>query len=350
MKILVIQQKMIGDVLTSSIICENIKKWNPNTKIDFIANANTISVLENNPYIDSIIVFENHYRSNKIAFINFLRNQRKKKYDIIIDVYGKIESILTTFWTKSAIKIGYNKWYTKLIYTNKINRERSLLKDGVQLSIKNRIKLLYPILGKDFNYSIKPKLYVSDFEKQKAISKLSNKSTKYLIMISALGSSITKTYPLIKMSKVLDFIVEKFDAELILNYIPNQKKQILKLLSKINSKTSNSIIISDAPNNLRDFIGLLSQCDAIIGNEGGSINMAKALDIPNFAIYSPQTDLDSWLNPSSKEVGVHINNYDITLKNTNLKTLNSNQIISLYNNFHFDLFKNKLFDFINQLR
>ena len=52
MKILVIQQKMIGDVLSSSIICENIKQWNSNIKIDFIANRHTLPVIENNPYID----------------------------------------------------------------------------------------------------------------------------------------------------------------------------------------------------------------------------------------------------------------------------------------------------------
>ena len=42
MKVLVIQQKMIGDVLLSTLICKNIKIWNPTFKIDFVANRHTL--------------------------------------------------------------------------------------------------------------------------------------------------------------------------------------------------------------------------------------------------------------------------------------------------------------------
>jgi heptosyltransferase-2 len=39
---------------------------------------------------------------------------------------------------------------------------------------------------------------------------------------------------------------------------------------------------------LREFMAITSHCDALIGNEGGAVNMAKALDIPTFSIFSPQ--------------------------------------------------------------
>ena len=35
-KYLIIQQKMIGDVLTSSILCEAIKQKNPSAKVHFL--------------------------------------------------------------------------------------------------------------------------------------------------------------------------------------------------------------------------------------------------------------------------------------------------------------------------
>ncbi|NBC57221.1 MAG: lipopolysaccharide heptosyltransferase family protein, partial [Bacteroidetes bacterium] len=51
MKILVIQQKMIGDVLTSSVICENLKRNFPNAEVHYLINRFTLPVVENNPYI-----------------------------------------------------------------------------------------------------------------------------------------------------------------------------------------------------------------------------------------------------------------------------------------------------------
>ncbi len=79
MKILVIQQKMIGDVLLSTLICKNLKVWNPNATVDFVANQHTLAVLQNNPYIDNIIVFKDTFKKDKWGLIKFLWNCRKKK-------------------------------------------------------------------------------------------------------------------------------------------------------------------------------------------------------------------------------------------------------------------------------
>jgi ADP-heptose:LPS heptosyltransferase len=66
MNVLIIQQKMIGDVLISTLICENIKKWNPSSKIDFIANTHTVPILQNNPNINKIIIFEDYFKHDKV--------------------------------------------------------------------------------------------------------------------------------------------------------------------------------------------------------------------------------------------------------------------------------------------
>ena len=49
MKILVIQQKMIGDVLTSSILFEVLRAKYPNAQLDYLVNSHTLPVIENNP-------------------------------------------------------------------------------------------------------------------------------------------------------------------------------------------------------------------------------------------------------------------------------------------------------------
>ena len=39
--------------------------------------------------------------------------------------------------------------------------------------------------------------------------------------------------------------------------------------------------------NLREFLALLSQMNYLVGNEGGAVNMAKALNIPTFTLFFP---------------------------------------------------------------
>src|SRR5690606_5185024 len=52
---------------------------------------------------------------------------------------------------------------------------------------------------------------------------------------------------------------------------------------------------------IRGFCALLNSCDLLIANEGGSVHIAKALDIPTFTIYSPFIDKGDW---SSFEDGI----------------------------------------------
>jgi len=50
-KILVIQNKRIGDVLIASLIATNIKKIYPDSRVDYMVYDYTTGVIENNPAI-----------------------------------------------------------------------------------------------------------------------------------------------------------------------------------------------------------------------------------------------------------------------------------------------------------
>ena len=59
---------------------------------------------------------------------------------------------------------------------------------------------------------------------------------------------------------------------------------------------------------MRSFLGLLSQCSILIGNEGGSVNMAKALDVPTFSLFSPSVDKETWqiFENLKENVSIHL--------------------------------------------
>jgi heptosyltransferase-2 len=56
---------MIGDVLVSSIICNNLRRAYPDAQIDYLVYESTTPVLEGNPNIDTIIRFEEKHRKSK---------------------------------------------------------------------------------------------------------------------------------------------------------------------------------------------------------------------------------------------------------------------------------------------
>ena len=126
-------------------------------------------------------------------------------------------------------------------------------------------------------------------------------------MIGILGSEWYKTYPLDKMAELLNYIVEITQANLLFNYIPNQTEEAKKLYDLCNADTQSHIYFDLYANSLRSFLGLLSQCDALIGNEGGSVNMAKALNVPTFSLFSPSVDKETWqIFEDDKNVSIHL--------------------------------------------
>jgi heptosyltransferase-2 len=311
MKILVIQQKRIGDVLTSTILCNNLKHFFPNATIDYMCYPNCVDVLLENPNINSIIVLSNAVRKSYPSLFKFIFKIRSNQYDVIIDAYSKLESNLITLFSGAKYKISYKKGYSKMFYNYNIQRIKIGTPSDLGLAIDNRLLLLKPLIKEEItNY--KPKIFLTDLEintAKKLLEKFSiTLNSKPIVMFGILGSEWYKTYPLNKMAKIIDFVVAKLDAEILVNYIPSQKEEALKVYNFCAEKTKKNIHLDLFSDSLRSFLGLLSQCSLLIGNEGGAINMAKALNVPTFSLFSPSVDKETWqiFENEKQNVSIHL--------------------------------------------
>ncbi|RZJ71187.1 MAG: lipopolysaccharide heptosyltransferase family protein [Flavobacterium sp.] len=310
MKILVIQQKMIGDVLTSSIICNNLKMLYPTAQVDYLVYPFTRPVVENNPNIDNLILFKDEFRKSKKAFLRFLVGIRKAKYDLVIDAYGKLESNLVVGVSGAKTKIGFHKSYTKFVYDQTV-REKSKPDTNAGLAIENRLLLLQRLSeGKPLDN--RPKIFLTDEEiagGKRILESHNIDISKKLYMIGVLGSGGTKTYPFPYMAKVLDAIVAQTDATLLFNYMPIQEAEARDIFDMCAPKTQENIKFHIVPGSIREFLSLTYHCNALIGNEGGAVNMAKALLKPTFTIFSTWIKKEAW---NSFDDGIH--NVSVHLK------------------------------------
>lgn len=295
MKILVIQQKMIGDVLTGSIICETLRKEYPNATIDYLIYTNTKPVIKNNPFFDNIIEFKQEYRDSKKELFKFLKEIRKSKYDHVIDAFGKLESNLITLFSGASKRVSFYKWYTQFIYNTIIHRKSETLTNA-STAIENRLRLVLPE-HRIATEIVKPRIFLDKEEQEQAKEFLESNGIDAktpLIMISVLGSEERKTLPLKYMAKLIDEIAYQTKANILFNYIPSQEEDVKTIYEYTLPRTQKCIHFNVYAKSLRGFIAILSHCDALIGNEGGAVNMAKALDIPTFTIFSPWIIKKDW--------------------------------------------------------
>jgi len=340
MKILVIQQKMIGDVLASSILCNNLKVIHPEAQVDYLIYPFTKPVVENNPNIDNLILFKDEFRKSKKALLKFLTSIRKAKYDVVIDAYGKLESNLVVGMSGAKKKIGWHKSYTNFLYTNTF-KELSKPFTSAGLAIENRMLLLNPFSSEKV-LDNKPKIYLTEAEIENGKAILDQNKidfSKKIYMIGVLGSGNNKTYPFPFMAKILDFIVAKTNATLLFNYMPSQLKEAQEIFNLCTAETRKNIKIDIIPGSIREFLSITYHCDALIGNEGGAVNMAKALDKPTFTIFSTWIIKEAWnaFEDGKQNVSVHLKDFKPELYGEKTAKEMKEKAMDLYDAFTPDL-------------
>ncbi len=289
-KILVIQNKRIGDVLISSVIANNIKKIFPKSEVTYFVYDYTVGVLENNPNIDHIIAVNDKELKKLSNLWKAIRKIRKAKFDIIFDPYSKFQSKMICLLSNSKYRIGLKKKHKNLklpFYTHTVNFLEKGSNDCGK-AIEDRINIVdsvFPLEKPDYV----PKIFLSEKEK-KFDSANSIKSP--LVMMGVLGSTPQKSMPYEYMVELIDYITSTYAVTILFNYAPHQKSEALKIYDQCKNKEQINMDIYE--DTIRGFIILMNQCDLLVANEGGSVHITKALHKPTFTMYSPYVNKEHW--------------------------------------------------------
>ncbi len=289
-KILVIQNKRIGDVLLSSVIANNIKKVFPSSEITFFAYNYTTGVLENNPHIERIIAVEEKKLKRLPYLFSTILKLRAENFDVIFDPYAKFQSRMICLGSGAKYRIGFKREHKKLklpFYTHAINfKLKATLPCG--RGIEDRINLIQSVFTLE-QVDYEPKIYLTEEEKN---SNDLGAIQQPVIMLGVLGSTPQKSMPYEYIAEIIDFITEHYHVTILFNYAPHQKSEAMKIYELCSFKKQINIDIYAS--SIRKFAVLMNQCKLLVSNEGGSVHIAKALQKPTFTIYSPYIDKDAW--------------------------------------------------------
>jgi len=340
-KILVIQQKMIGDVLVSSILCETLAGFYPDAQVDYLIHEGTYPVIKENAKKYRVLLFTDKQRKSRIEFLKFAKIIRDERYDVIIDAYSKLESWVIVAISGAKRKISFKKRWTDVLYTDRVVRHETSVSQ-LGLAIEHRLKLLEPLGIPETAYVTTPKIHVSAQENQQALAVLEqhelNQDTP-IVVVNILGSAASKTYPARYMAQIVDHLA-RYNVQILFNHMPKQAAQAREILALCRPDTQARVFLDVLNVKMRGFLALMQHCACIIGNDGGAMNMAKALGKPSFIIFSPWIDKQVWatFEDGVNHVSVHLKDfYPQWCAGKSQKTLRKH-VQDLYARFTPDLF------------
>ena len=290
-RILVIQFRRIGDVLLSTPVIKALKHHRPSTHLAFLTELESRSLMETNPYLDQLLVWDKRKYNEPGYLLRNLKELRKQKFDTVIDLQGSPRTALTAFLSGAVRRVGFDYRWRKLFYSQKVKRDN---RPKYSSAFKLDILKPFSITASD----LQPELYLTNQarawqERYFAKYKLNDQQLK--IAVSPLSRRFYKRWPLEKFGQLCGWLQDRFAVRIILIWGPGERL----IAERVAQLAGPQILISDQTSSLLDLGALLEGCDLFLGNDNGVKHIATAVGIPTFTIYGP-SDPVSWTYPDPK--------------------------------------------------
>ncbi|MGB6268641.1 MAG: glycosyltransferase family 9 protein, partial [Olleya sp.] len=168
-KILVIQNKRIGDVLIASVIAQNMKTVYPESQIDYLVYDYTVGVIENNPNIDTIIAVNEKELKQFNHMQRLINRIKKNNYDIIFDPYSKLQSRMICYFSGAGMRIGFQKrgknpWFKFYTHTVPFLEEKKHISGKAIEDRINMFNTFFPLPEDKIDYH--PHVVLTEKEQQ----------------------------------------------------------------------------------------------------------------------------------------------------------------------------------------
>lgn len=278
-RILVIQTAFIGDVILITPLISAVKKIFPESLLDVMVIPQAANILENNPKINSVILFDK--RTNKIsAFLETLRILKTNNYDAALTPHSSITTALLMYLAGIPVRIGFARWTAQFLLTHRLPHLKGKLK------IEKNLHLVSPFSKRKF--SVQTELFPSQqiFKKADEIISDLKINVKNIIAVAPGSNWFTKRWPLSYYKKLVDKLVEQNYGIVFIG-----SKEERKICNEINPQEKSVNLAGEL--SLLESAAVISKCDLMICNDSGAMHLANAV----------RTDVIVFFGPTVQSIG-----------------------------------------------
>jgi lipopolysaccharide heptosyltransferase II len=273
--ILVVQLKRAGDVIVTTPILPALRKALPEAKIDFLVDPASAPILENNPYIREVRVYDRN------AIGATWRMLRKAAYDWIIDFQSSPRSILAGLASGAGVRAGYRVTFWGHFLNHAIRRP------GNRVSVTEGKMELVRSLVSNLGAAGERKIYLTDEERTWAKNQISKgQGEKAVIGLIPTHRRPSRRWPAQSFVALARLLVIQGRSVLFF-WGPGEEDYV----SAIQKQVPQSRMIP--PTSLRQMAALLEQCETVITNDNGPMHVAEAVGAKTVTLYGP-TDPVAW--------------------------------------------------------
>jgi len=265
---------------------EVLKANFPDAKLHFLVERPCHEVLNGNPFIDEVLVYE---RDKPLKWI---REVRKRRYDLVVDFLSNPRSAVVTFLSGARLKAGpgytSSRWAYNVRFPNATAHEYSAFRKIDQLTALGLKTILHP----------RPRLFLpswADKYRSNRFREMGLSAGDAVIGFAPASRRATRIWPADHYAALARSITQKTDCKIIVFWGPGEKE----LAQRIASALPERVMASPETKNLAELGALLKGLKLLVCNFNGTKHIATALDVPTLGIFG-MCGPASWTPPDDE--------------------------------------------------
>ena len=278
-RILISRTDRLGDVLLSTPVIKALRDAFPHAFIAMIIHPAAKDVLEHNPYLDEVIIYDKDdlHKSWRGSW-RFSQNLKKKKFDLAIMLHPTNRAHLVAFFAGIRERLGYDRKLGFLL-TRRIKHTKQL---GQMHEVEYNLDLLKHLgispLEKKLFMPIRAEseMWLDALFRREGI-KVNDK----LLAIHPGASCPSKIWPNSRFAEAADKLAEKYGFKILVVAGPGD----LKLANEVTKHMRHPALNLAGRTSVSQLASVLKRCQLFISNDSGPVHIATAVGTPVISIF-----------------------------------------------------------------
>lgn len=314
MNILIIKPSSLGDIIHGLQVAQSIKEQLPHCQIDWVVRDCFAPIVSQCEVIETVFLY--HRRKGFKAFLNLIKEIRKKHYDYVLDFQGLARSGLMTLLARATNKIGRQdaRECSRLAYHDIVDLPPSgKMSHAVDILLQflPKIGLKAKLLG-SLSYKLSP------LDPIDPRFSLPNASNAPIVMIPN-SRQAKKEWPYFQDLTML-----------ILNNYPNLTviwDSHIPIISPPALSNQPNFINTTGKTGIAEMITLIASSGLVIANDSGPMHLAAAMGKEIVGIFGPSAPQRFGPYPPFR-----MTNHLIQAPKGNLTALSADQVFQTVSN------------------
>ncbi len=272
-QVLVIKPRAIGDVLLSTPVLKNLHAAFPHLQIDFLCETFASDVVTGNPALRNVITFHKKHDST----LSIIRNIRKRKYDVVIDLFANPRTAMITRWSGAPHRIGFPFRGRAYAYTILVPpRGGEVHNVDFNLDVLRHCQVAVSDQNPFFPLNNDAVKKASEWYEGSGLV------NKKVVGINPSGGWYTKKWSAEGYARLADRIADAPDTSVLFFWGPGENEDVENIRSMM--KHQSHIIPKTT---LKEMGAFLGRCSYVVSNDSGPMHIAASLGVPTLGIYGP---------------------------------------------------------------